>query len=48
MTEEVPANANEECPGVSSENAGKSDACAGCPNQAACASGKLTKDPAID
>jgi len=29
---EKPENANEHCPGVKSEQAGKSDACAGCPN----------------
>jgi Mrp family chromosome partitioning ATPase len=36
----------EECPGPSSSNAGKSDPCAGCPNQKACASG-LQVDPDI-
>uniref|UniRef100_A0A0N5AFY6 Cytosolic Fe-S cluster assembly factor NUBP1 homolog n=1 Tax=Syphacia muris TaxID=451379 RepID=A0A0N5AFY6_9BILA len=54
-------NANENCPGPGSENAGKiyescynhgsyqSDACAGCPNQAACASGVGRQvDPDID
>jgi hypothetical protein len=29
-----------ECPGTQSETAGKADACAGCPNQSICASGK--------
>ncbi len=28
------------CPGIKSEKAGKADSCAGCPNQAICASGK--------
>ena len=27
-----PADAPEDCPGVKSESAGKSEACAGCPN----------------
>lgn len=27
-----------DCPGTGAEDAGKADACAGCPNQAACAS----------
>ncbi len=36
---EVPANAPTSCPGVGSEDAGKASSCAGCPNQAACASG---------
>ena len=45
----VPENANEECPGTKSEQAGKSDACAGCPNQSICASGKAKEeDPALD
>uniref|UniRef100_A0A7S4QSI7 Cytosolic Fe-S cluster assembly factor NUBP1 homolog n=1 Tax=Alexandrium monilatum TaxID=311494 RepID=A0A7S4QSI7_9DINO len=45
---EKPDNAPESCPGVSSESAGKSSACAGCPNQQACASGEARKpDPAV-
>ncbi|KVH88121.1 AAA domain-containing protein [Cynara cardunculus var. scolymus] len=32
---EIPEDANEHCPGTQSEDAGKSDACAGCPNQEA-------------
>jgi Mrp family chromosome partitioning ATPase len=44
----VPADANEECPGVDSKNAGKSSACDGCPNQTKCASGEAAKpDPAV-
>eukprot|EP00744_Colponema_vietnamica_P017322 GILI01024336.1.p1 GENE.GILI01024336.1~~GILI01024336.1.p1 ORF type:complete len:333 (-),score=69.23 GILI01024336.1:31-1029(-) len=44
----VPEDANEGCPGVASEVAGKSSACAGCPNQQICASGKaMEPDPAI-
>ncbi|KAJ7760453.1 cytosolic Fe-S cluster assembling factor NBP35 [Mycena metata] len=37
-TADVPENAPEHCPGTESEFAGKSDACAGCENQAICAS----------
>jgi Mrp family chromosome partitioning ATPase len=36
---EVPQDANQGCVGPSSELAGKSEGCAGCPNQATCASG---------
>jgi Mrp family chromosome partitioning ATPase len=44
----VPENANDHCPGVESNKAGKEDACAGCPNQNICASGEANKeDPAI-
>lgn len=35
-----PANANEQCVGPNSEQAGKASGCAGCPNQAKCASGE--------
>lgn len=46
--EEKPADAPESCPGVSSDSAGKSASCAGCPNQGACASGEARKkDPAV-
>ncbi|CAJ1424638.1 unnamed protein product [Effrenium voratum] len=46
--EDRPADAPESCPGVSSEDAGKSASCAGCPNQAMCASGEAKKkDPAL-
>lgn len=31
-----------DCPGVESKQAGKSSACAGCPNQTLCASGKAS------
>ena len=34
-----------DCPGTSSENAGSAAACAGCPNQAACASAPKGADP---
>ena len=36
---DVPANAPPACPGTSSEAAGTTDACVGCPNATACASG---------
>ena len=36
----VPADANEGCVGPGSTSAGKAEGCAGCPNQAACATGK--------
>ena len=31
-TKNIPENANKECPGTLADNAGKSDACKGCPN----------------
>lgn len=37
-----------DCPGTSSENAGKSDACAGCPNQQICATVPKGPDPDLD
>lgn len=44
----VPENANDHCPGVESKDAGKSDACDGCPNQNICKSGELSKpDPSL-
>jgi hypothetical protein len=43
----APDNANEGCVGPQSDSAGKASACAGCPNQAACASGTAkAPDPA--
>lgn len=36
----TPADVPEACPGTSSAQAGKEDACRGCPNQAVCASGE--------
>jgi Mrp family chromosome partitioning ATPase len=46
---DVPVDANEECPGVNSKNAGKSSSCEGCPNQAKCASGEAAApDPAVE
>ena len=47
--QDVPENANESCPGTKSDQAGKSSACDGCPNQSVCASGKaMEDDPAVD
>lgn len=43
--EDRPADAPEHCPGTQSEEAGKAAACAGCPNQAACASAPKGPDP---
>jgi Mrp family chromosome partitioning ATPase len=46
---EIPEDANENCPGTKSGMAGKGSACAGCPNQKFCASGAAEKeDPAIE
>ncbi|GBF93953.1 cytosolic Fe-S cluster assembly factor [Raphidocelis subcapitata] len=45
MQEEKPENAPEHCPGTSSDKAGTAAACAGCPNQAACASAPKGPDP---
>uniref|UniRef100_A0A3Q3L805 NUBP iron-sulfur cluster assembly factor 1, cytosolic n=1 Tax=Mastacembelus armatus TaxID=205130 RepID=A0A3Q3L805_9TELE len=45
---DVPVNAPEHCPGTTSEQAGKSASCQGCPNQKLCASGATkAPDPAI-
>lgn len=45
---DVPENAAEHCPGTQSENAGKTSACAGCPNQKICSSGETQgPDPTI-
>ena len=39
----------DQCPGVGTEQSGKADACAGCPNQKICASaGPAPPDPDID
>jgi len=48
MTEQetTPDNANAECVGPTSEQAGKSSACAGCPNQGACSSGAFNSPEA--
>ncbi|KAI8057694.1 nuclear ATPase [Syncephalis plumigaleata] len=43
----TPANAPEHCPGTTSEQAGKADACAGCPNQQICATTPKGPDPDV-
>uniref|UniRef100_A0A915D923 Cytosolic Fe-S cluster assembly factor NUBP1 homolog n=1 Tax=Ditylenchus dipsaci TaxID=166011 RepID=A0A915D923_9BILA len=45
---DVPENANESCPGTGSQNAGKTSACAGCPNQRACTTGEKVIDPDVE
>mmetsp|Transcript_10913 Transcript_10913/g.33461 ORF Transcript_10913/g.33461 Transcript_10913/m.33461 type:complete len:328 (+) Transcript_10913:69-1052(+) len=42
--EDVPEEAPAGCPGTTSSEAGRTDACAGCPSQAACASGEAGKE----
>ena len=42
MENTVPENANQACPGTESNDAGKSDACAGCPNQSICANASFS------
>ncbi|KAL1203404.1 Cytosolic Fe-S cluster assembly factor NBP35 [Cardamine amara subsp. amara] len=42
---DIPENANEHCPGPQSDSAGKSDSCAGCPNQEVCATAPKGPDP---
>jgi Mrp family chromosome partitioning ATPase len=45
---DVPDTANDGCVGTGSDQAGKADGCAGCPNQKACASGAArAPDPAL-
>mmetsp|Transcript_13561 Transcript_13561/g.34101 ORF Transcript_13561/g.34101 Transcript_13561/m.34101 type:complete len:379 (+) Transcript_13561:112-1248(+) len=46
-TATAPDNANAGCVGPASDNAGKSSACEGCPNQAACGSGAFNSPEAI-
>ncbi|KAF7726951.1 cytosolic Fe-S cluster assembly factor nbp35 [Apophysomyces ossiformis] len=43
----VPEDAPEHCPGPESQNAGKADACEGCPNQNICASAPKGPDPDV-
>ncbi len=45
LPDQVPENAPAHCPGTESEQAGKADACAGCPNQDACSSAPKGPDP---
>ncbi|XP_062185672.1 cytosolic Fe-S cluster assembly factor NBP35-like isoform X4 [Phragmites australis] len=42
---DVPENGNDHFLGTQSESAGKSEACAGCPNQQICASAPKGPDP---
>eukprot|EP00957_Ditylum_brightwellii_P072644 5520127-Ditylum_brightwellii.AAC.1 len=44
---ETPSNANDGCVGPTSETAGKSSACEGCPNQSACSSGAFRSPEAL-
>jgi Mrp family chromosome partitioning ATPase len=45
---DFPEDAPLHCPGPASKTAGKSESCAGCPNQSACATGKAAeKDPVV-
>lgn len=44
-TSDVPEGAPEHCPGTASDAAGTAAACAGCPNQEACASAPKGPDP---
>lgn len=49
MDSQVPKGANEGCPGTDSIDAGKREACEGCPNQSICASGaSQTIDPDLE
>lgn len=49
MSESIPENANSGCVGPTSDTAGKASACAGCPNQNICASGKGKEvDPTVE
>ncbi|KAI9103195.1 essential iron-sulfur cluster binding protein localized in the cytoplasm [Phlyctochytrium arcticum] len=43
----VPEDAPEHCPGTESDQAGKADSCAGCPNQQACSTAPKGPDPAV-
>uniref|UniRef100_A0A8R7QSG4 Cytosolic Fe-S cluster assembly factor NBP35 n=1 Tax=Triticum urartu TaxID=4572 RepID=A0A8R7QSG4_TRIUA len=42
---DVPEDANAHCPGTQSDEAGKADSCAGCPNQQICATAPKGPDP---
>ncbi|CAG9535909.1 unnamed protein product [Cercopithifilaria johnstoni] len=46
MNNDIPENANEDCPGATSADAGKVASCAGCPNQALCSAGEGRKSDA--
>lgn len=44
-SQQLAAPAPAHCPGTQSEQAGKADACAGCPNQQICATAPKGPDP---
>lgn len=45
LPDSVPENAPDHCPGTESDQAGKSDACQGCPNQSVCSTTPKGPDP---
>jgi len=45
--EDKPSNSPHDCPGTSSENAGKASPCQGCPNQTVCSTTPKGVDPDI-
>ena len=45
LPDSVPENAPDHCPGTESDQAGKSSACQGCPNQSVCATTPKGPDP---
>jgi len=45
MEKEIPEDANDACPGPSTESAGKSTKCEGCPYKSKCLSGTPLTDP---
>ena len=45
LPDQVPENAPAHCPGTESEQAGRADACEGCPNQNACKTAPKGPDP---
>jgi len=48
VTSSSPEGANTNCVGPGNEMAGRAAGCAGCPNQATCASGEAKVDPALN
>ena len=46
--QEVPEDANVGCPGTDDDQAGKADACNGCPNQEVCATAPKGPDPDVE
>jgi len=47
MDNKIPENANDHCPGTNSQEAGKGDACKGCPNQKVCATNSANPQPPV-